>query len=216
MIEGSDRWPIIGFNPFDWLLFVYCGPTRLGSSTHIPERPAGHNYICCRADPSLFCLAFAIPSVVPIVFFSFSTPPFLIFLTPRPLTTVKPVTGFFFVCPVLWLQSWTKSYFKAVRSADVLANRLCFDAVAVRDSDTRAVNMKFNGYTAFFQRSYIVSNVNIPARTDMLHFLWSRCLESPDFASEIDGHECQSTCWILSLYFHQFSLDGQTRQGRTT
>ena len=71
MIEGSDRWPIIGFNPFDWLLFVYCGPTRLGSSTHIPERPAGHNYICCRADPSLFCLAFAIPSVVPIVFFLF-------------------------------------------------------------------------------------------------------------------------------------------------
>ena len=99
MIEGSDRWPIIGFNPFDWLLFVYCGPTRLGSSTHIPERPAGHNYICCRADPSLFCLAFAIPSVVPIVFFSFSTPPFLIFLTPRPLTTVKPVTGFFFFVP---------------------------------------------------------------------------------------------------------------------
>ena len=87
------------------------------------------------------------PPSSPLFFFSFSTPPFLIFLTPRPLTTVKPVTGFFFfLCPVLWLQSWTKSYFKAVRSADVLANRLCFDAVAVRDSDTRAVNMKFNGY----------------------------------------------------------------------
>lgn len=80
MIGGSaESAVIIGFNPFDWLLFVYCGWPRLarrGSSrvhphTHTqnwPEPPPEHNYICCQSHPSSF-IPFSFPFLSFLSFF---------------------------------------------------------------------------------------------------------------------------------------------------